>query len=116
MDPVAIHLLVVIFGVGTLMATVAIWRRRREARRAGAGSVRLTPLGNALLVMFVALLGAAVVLRQFYPETWLGAWLRTEGTMTSVVVGCLAVLFIAEALFKWLGRPTAEAPSNTPDA
>ena len=107
MDPIAIYVLVLIFLVGPLLAAAYIWLDRRISKRTGADQIRLTPLGSFLLIIFVVALGLAVVCRQFYPDSEVGAWLRTEGVMTNVVVGCVAVLFAIEAFLRWLGKPTA---------
>ena len=107
MDPVAIYLIIVVLVVGPLFAAGYIWLIRRMSRRTGADRFQLTPIGAFLIVVFVVILGIAVVFRQFYPETEIGAWLRAEGVMATFVVGCIAVLFAIEAFLKWLGRPAA---------
>ena len=107
MDPIAIYVLVLIVVVGPLLAAAYIWLDRRISKRTGAGQMRLTSIGSFLLITFVVALGGAVALRQFYPESKVGGWLRTEGVMTNVVVGCIAVLLAIEAFLKWLGKPTA---------
>lgn len=108
MDPIAIYLIFVVFVFGPLFAAGYIWLDRRISRRTGANRFRLTPVGNFFLVVFVATAGIAIVVRQFYPETELGTWLKTEGVMPSFVIGCLAVLFAIEAFLKWLDHPTAK--------
>ncbi len=107
MDPVAIYLLVLIVVVGPLLAAGYIWLDRRISKRTGADRFRLTPIGSLLFVAFVVALGVAVVFRQFYPDSQVGAWLQTEGVMTLFVIGCIAILFAIEAVLKWLGKPTA---------
>jgi len=112
LDPVAIYMLVVIFVVGPLLAAAYIWLDRRISRRTGADRVRLTPIGSIVLIAFVVVLGVAVVFRQFYPGSEVGAWLRADGVMTGVVVGCVLVLFAIEAFLRWLGKPTATNKSE----
>jgi hypothetical protein len=107
LDPVATYVLVLIVVVGPLLAAGYIWLDRRISKRTGADQFRLTPIGSLLLIIFVVALGVAVVLRQFYPDSAVGAWLRTEGVMTNVAVGSVAVLFAIEAFLRWLGKPTA---------
>jgi hypothetical protein len=107
LDPIAIYVAVVIFVVGPLLAAAYIWLDRRMSKRTGTDQIRLTPIGSSLLITFAVVLGVAVVFRQFYPESEVGAWLRTEGVMTNVVVGCIAALFVIEAFLRWLGKPTA---------
>ena len=97
-----------VFAVAGLLAIAYIWVLRILWRRAGQEQPKLTAIGGRLLVAFVAVVGSAVVLRQFFPETTLGAWLRAEGTMTNVVIASLGVLFAIEAILKWLGIPTSE--------
>ncbi len=112
MDPIAIYVIVLVFVGGPLFAAGYIWLDRRVSRRTGMERVQLTPVGNFFLVVFVAVLGIAVVLRQFFPETELGAWLKSEGAMPSFVAGCIAVLFAIEAFLKWRGYPTAKDKSE----
>jgi hypothetical protein len=112
LDPIAIYLIVVVFVVGPLLAAGYVWLDRRISRRTGSDRFRLTPIGNFLFVVFVVAVGIAVGFRQFYPETQVGAWLRTEGVMPMFVAGCFAVLFAIEALLKWLGHPTAKNRSG----
>lgn len=107
MDTVAIHMLVVIFVVGPLLAAAYIWLERRIRKHAGAAQIRLTPIGSIVLITLVLVLGVAVVLRQFYPASQIGGWLQAEGVMTNVVVACIAILFAVETLLRWLGKPTA---------
>jgi TRAP-type C4-dicarboxylate transport system permease small subunit len=109
MDPIAIYVIVLVFVVGPLLAAGYIWLDRRISRRTGTDQIRLTPIGSYLLVAFVVALGIAVVLRQFYSETAVGTWLRTDGVMPTLVVGCIAVFFAIEALLKWLGVPTTKS-------
>ena len=112
MDPVAVYLIVVLFVVGPLFAAGFVWLDRRISRRTGADQIRLTPIGNFLLVVFVVALGIAVAFRQLYPETEVGAWLQTEGVMPTFVVGCIVALFAVEAFLKWVGHPTAKERSE----
>jgi heme/copper-type cytochrome/quinol oxidase subunit 1 len=107
LDPVAIHLIAV-FAVGGLCAVAYIWVLRILRRRTGQNEPKLTAIGARLLVAFVVVLGIAVAMRQFFPDTTLGAWLRAEGVMTNVVIASVAVLFAIEAVLKWLGLRTSE--------
>ena len=108
MDPVARHLIAV-FAVVGLLAVAYVWVRRVVQRRNGYEDPKLTGVGAFLLVAFVAVLGVAVVVRQFFPETRFGAWLGTEGVMTDFVIACVAMLVVAEGLLKWLGLRTSQA-------
>ena len=112
MDPVAIYMLVVIFVAGPLLAAAYIWLDRHISKRTGSDQVQLTPMGSFVLITFLSLLGVAVVVRQFYPGSEVGAWLRTEGVMTNVVVGCVAVVFAIEAFLRWLRKPMATSKSE----
>jgi heme/copper-type cytochrome/quinol oxidase subunit 1 len=107
LDPVAIYLLIVIFVIGPLFAAGYIWLDRRISHRTGSDRFRLTPIGAFFIVAFVAVMGVAVVYRQFYPETKIGAWLQADELMATFIVGCIAVLFVIEAFLRRLGRPTA---------
>jgi hypothetical protein len=107
LDPVARHLIAV-FAVVGLLAVAYIWIRRVVQRRTGYGDPKLTGVGALLLVAFVVVLGIAVVMRQFFPETRFGAWLGREGVMTNFVIGCVALLLAAEGLLKWLGLRTSQ--------
>ena len=101
-----------VFVVGALFAIAYVWLRRVLWRRFGQDEIKLTPIGGFLLVAFVLVLGIAVMMRQLFPQTEFGAWLRTEGVMTAFVVGCLAVLFTVEAFLRWLGHRTSEETSE----
>ena len=107
MDPVAIHLISV-FALGGLFALAYVWVRRVLRRRTGQDEPKLTGIGALLLVFFLVVLGVAVAMRQFFPETTFGSWLRTEGVMTNFVVACIAALVAVEALLRWLGLRTSE--------
>lgn len=54
------------------------------------------------------MMGIAVVFRQFYPETKIGAWLQADELIATFIVGYIAALFVIEAFLRRLGRPTAE--------
>jgi protein-S-isoprenylcysteine O-methyltransferase Ste14 len=108
LDPVAIYVAVVVLVIGPLLAAGYVWVDRRISRRTQTEKLRLTPIGNALLVVFVLALGVAVIFRQFYPDTIFGAWLRIEYAMPILVVGSLALLFAIEAFLKRLGVRTAK--------
>ena len=108
MDPILIYVVVVVLVIGPLFAAGYIWLNRRISRLSGTSNVRLTAVGNVVVVAFVVVLGTALILRQFYPETALGSWLRIENNMPMLVAGCFALLFGIEALLKRLGVRTAK--------
>lgn len=112
MDPVAVYLIVGVLVVGSSLAAGFIWLDRRISRRTGTHQIRLSRIGNLALVAVVLAIGIAVVFRQFYPETEIGALLRTERAVLVLFVGCIAILFAIEAFLKWLGHPTAKGRSE----
>jgi hypothetical protein len=107
LNPIAVHLIWV-FAIGVVCALGYIWVRRVLRRRSGLHDPKLTTIGALLLVTFVLILGLGVVARQFFPETVLGSWLRTEGVMMNFVIACVAVLTTAEVLLRWLHLSTSE--------
>jgi len=106
-DPVAVHLIGV-FVIGAACAIGYVWVRRILRRRTGVDDPKLRSAGALLVVAFVFVVGLGVTAREFFPETAVGSWLRTEGVMMNFVIACVAVLALSEALLKWLGVHTSK--------
>jgi len=104
-DPVVLYFAIVL-ALGLLTAFAYVWLRRSMLRRLGCAQPRLTGLGTVVLSLYTALLVAAFVIRQSYPETPLGVWLRGDGAPAKFVLGSLLALAAIEATFRLLGHAT----------